>query len=255
MAFVDVGKSRLYYESHGEGQPILFAHGVGGNHASWFNQVPTFARRYRCIVFDHRGFGNSTDVEGSGRTVFVDDAVRLLDALGIERTILVGQSMGGGTCLSLACTHPGRVQALALCDTLVAMQLPESIRDYMAGVETATRELSQAERVLGPQTRTADPERTLLYLQIASFNTYRLRTLPGSMKPRTPEELAQTGIPTTFIVGSDDVLFPPKAVKTVHEHVPGSQYIEIPGAGHSAYFEQHRAFNDYLLEFLAQLGL
>jgi 3-oxoadipate enol-lactonase len=255
MPYIERGESRLYYESHGEGTPILFAHGVGGNHASWFNQIPTLSKAYRCVVFDHRGFGNSTDVEKKGRAGFLDDATALLDALNIEQTILVGQSMGGGTCLALVCADPGRALALVLCDTLVGMKLPEEIRPYMVEVEAATEGLSQAERVLGAQTRAREPERTLLYLQIASFNATNVRTLKGHMPPRTPEELAATGVPTLFLAGGDDNLFPPHAIKCVHKHVPGSRYVEIEGVGHSAYFEAPHAFNQKLLEFFNGTGL
>jgi pimeloyl-ACP methyl ester carboxylesterase len=255
MPYIASGQSQLYYETYGDGVPILFAHGVGGNHASWFNQIPELSKKYRCITFDHRGFGNSTDIEGKGRDGFRDDMKALLDGLGLERAILVAQSMGGGTCLSFACSYPGRVMALALCDTLAGMKLPEEIRDYMAGVETATRDLSQAERVLGPLTRKNEPERTLLYLQIASFNATNGRTLKGKASLHTPEELAATGIPTLFLAGSDDNLFPPRAIRCVHQHVSGSRYVEIEGVGHSAYFEAPKAFNRHLLNFLHDIGV
>ena len=60
MATIDVDGFSMYYETEGSGEPVVFAHGVGGNHASWYNQVPAFAGRYQTIVFDHRGFGNDT---------------------------------------------------------------------------------------------------------------------------------------------------------------------------------------------------
>src|SRR5580658_5607442 len=64
MPYFTSGQSQLYYEDIGEGPAVVLAHGVGGNHASWFNQVPTLSKRYRTIVIDHRAFGNSDDVEG-----------------------------------------------------------------------------------------------------------------------------------------------------------------------------------------------
>lgn len=250
MPYVDAGRSRLYYESYGAGPALLLAHGVGGNHASWFNQVPTFAQRHRVVVFDHRGFGNSSDAEEAGRAAFVDDLRSLLDALGIERTVLIGQSMGGGTCLGFTCRHPHRVRALVLADTLIALALPEELRPCMAEVEARTRDLSQAERVLGPRTRREDPERTLLYLQIASFNAVNVRTLRGEQARHSPEELAATGVPVLFVAGEDDALFPPRAIRAVHARVAGSRYVEIPGAGHSAYFEAPAQFNRAVLDFL-----
>ena len=57
MATVRIDGFDLYYEVHGEGFPVVFAHGVGGNHASWYPQIPVFSREFRMITFDHRGFG------------------------------------------------------------------------------------------------------------------------------------------------------------------------------------------------------
>src|SRR5262245_20733114 len=86
----------LYYEVHGQGSAVDFTHGAGGNHLSWWQQVPVLARQYRCITFDHRGFGQSLDApNGSGSQAFVEDLKALLDLLEIERAALVAQSMGG----------------------------------------------------------------------------------------------------------------------------------------------------------------
>ena len=72
----------FYYETDGEGPAIVFAHGRGGNHMSWWQQVPVFSKNYRCITFDHRGWGTSTDEPGGpGHGAFVEDLKQLLDYL------------------------------------------------------------------------------------------------------------------------------------------------------------------------------
>lgn len=249
------GPSRIYYEDHGAGAPILLAHGVGGNHASWFNQIPTLAKSYRPITFDHRAFGNSDDDEGLGRSAFVDDIARLLDALEIDRAVLVGQSMGGGSTAAFTCRWPDRVRALVHCDSLAAVRLDEPYASELAAVNAATANLSQAERVLGRTTRANDPERTLLYLQIASFNSVTLKTVKGAPTPWSPRDLAKTGVPVLFVAGEEDVICPPPLIKAMHAQTPGSRYVEIPRAGHSAYFEQPPAFNQALLDFLQALPI
>ena len=85
MPFAPVNGIQLYYEVHGSGPAILFAHGQGGNHLSWWRQVPYFARHYTCITFDHRAFGQSLDLDGQGRRGFGQDAIELLDHLGHRR--------------------------------------------------------------------------------------------------------------------------------------------------------------------------
>ncbi|HKS92033.1 MAG TPA: alpha/beta hydrolase, partial [Tepidiformaceae bacterium] len=100
MPFIEANGANLYYESHGDGPAIVFAHGAGGNHLSWWQQVPYFRERYRCITFDHRGFGRSVDPGTTpAQRAFPEDLRGLLDGLGIERAFLVAQSMGGSTCL------------------------------------------------------------------------------------------------------------------------------------------------------------
>lgn len=253
MPFVTAGRSKLYFEEYGQGAPIVLAHGVGGNHASWFNQIPTFAKSYRVISLDQRAFGNSEDVEGVGRSAFVDDLAALLDQLEIEQAVLIGQSMGGGTVAAFTCRFPARVRALVHCDSLAGVKLDEPHATAYRNLSEQTYHLSQAERVLGPTTLANDPERTLLYLQIASFNSVSLKTVKGAPTPWTPSELAATGVPVLFVVGEEDVICPPQFVRVMHEQVPGSKYVEIKRSGHSAYFEQPVEFNRAVLDYLAEL--
>src|SRR6202040_1598291 len=92
--------------------------------------VPELARHFRCVTFDHRGFGASRDLaDGPGPQAFVEDLRQLLDHLGIERVALAGQSMGGGTVLGFARANPAVVSALALCDTTAGRDDPDVIRE------------------------------------------------------------------------------------------------------------------------------
>jgi pimeloyl-ACP methyl ester carboxylesterase len=250
MPYFTSGQSQLYYEDIGEGPAVILAHGVGGNHASWFSQVPTLAKRHRVIAIDHRAFGNSEDVEGIGASAYVDDLARLFDALGLESAFLVAQSMGGGACANFTCRSPERVQGLLHADSLAGCDLPQPWADEVKALNAANDGLSQAERVLGPVIRATDPERTFLYLQIASFNSVTRKTLKGQMPRWSPEELAATKVPVLFVVGEHDVLCPPRLLRIAHELVPGSRFEVIGGAGHSAYFEASEAFNRLLLAWL-----
>jgi pimeloyl-ACP methyl ester carboxylesterase len=250
MPYFTSGQSRLYYEDAGEGPAVVLAHGVGGNHASWFNQVPTLSKRFRTIAIDHRAFGNSEDVEGVGASAYVDDLARLFDHLKLDRAFLVAQSMGGGTCAGFTCRFPDRVAALVHADSTAAADLPQPYADEMRAVNAANDGLSQAERVLGPVIRSTDPERTFLYLQIASFNSVTRKTLKGQTPRWSPQMLADSKRPVMFVVGEHDVICPPRLVRALHELTPGSRFEVIEGAGHSAYFETPELFNRLLLDYL-----
>ena len=246
----------FYYEVYGEGFPVVCVHGLGGNHASWYQQVPAFAQAYMAITFDQRGFGNSRDVhDGPGRSRFVEDLSALLDHLDIPRAVLVGQSLGGGTCTGFTVKYPARVAALVLADTVLGLTLPPALQRLREDAMRAAEALPQLERVLGATFRRREPTLCFLYSQLASFNTVTRATLRGSFDPSPIEDLAATGVPTLFIAGSEDIMFPPDVIAEVARLVPGSRYVEVPEAGHSAYFESPSVFNAAVLRFLEGVGI
>ena len=251
MPRLQIGEASLYYEVHGTGPAVVFVHGVGGNHAAWFQQVPVFSQSYSVVTYDQRGFGLTTDPEALGRNAFVSDLAALLDHLGLSKVALVGQSMGGGSCVGFAAAYPERVAALVLSDTVQGFEEFPDLAQIMSSARAATDSLSQIERVLSAGTRATQPALCTLYSQIASFNTVDRRSLPGRFGPLiAPEALAAKRVPVLFIVGQEDCVYPPAAVRAVHERMPGSIYVEITAAGHSPYFERPAEFNDSVLSFL-----
>ena len=193
------------YESQGDGPAIVFAHGVGGNHASWFQQVPVFSKSYRVVAFDHRGFGRSGDPDQKGRAGFVDDLKELLDELAIDKACLVGQSMGGGTVIGFAGRYPERVSALVVCDLLFGIELPDAMQARFDEARAQAAGLDQLERVLGRAFPESKPEKTCLYQALASFNATNRGNLEGEWgREYTPAELQELGVPILFVVGEAD---------------------------------------------------
>lgn len=229
---------------------LVLAHGMGGNHAIWYQQLAALAQSFRVITFDHRGFGNSSDRAGLGRSGYVEDLRALLDHLHIERAVLVGQSMGGGTCIGFSCEYPDRVLALVVADSLHGLVESPEVAAIMDGARAATAALGQVERVLGRRIREQRPEAAVLYRQINSFNAVTRHTLKGELRRYPPAQLAATRIPVLFIAGTEDVLFPVTAIRLVQQQVSGSRLLEIEGVGHSAFYEAPAQFNAALLTAL-----
>ena len=97
----------LHYEVTGRGPALIFAHGLGGNQMSWWQQVAHFAPHYTCVAFAHRGFAPSDAIAGGPDPAdYADDLTALVDHLGFADVRLVGQSMGGWTMLEYAIAHP-----------------------------------------------------------------------------------------------------------------------------------------------------
>jgi pimeloyl-ACP methyl ester carboxylesterase len=253
MPLVGLNSIELYYESHGDGPAVTFLHGGGGNHMSWWQQVAVFSRRYRCVTIDHRGFGRSTDPLGESVTRFADDLEALLDHLGIDRTALVAQSMGGRTATEFALRHPDRVWGLVLCDTPGVFAWAELLEriEVLREQRLASAGVTLAEGYMAPTFVASQPVRTFLYQQVQALNPQRRERTPPP--PAAKSTVAAFRVPTLFVVGGDDPVIAPEIIQAVHDLMPGSEYREFPGAGHSVYWEQPDQFNDALDAFLSRV--
>jgi 3-oxoadipate enol-lactonase len=256
MPFAPLNGIDLYYESHGEGPAIVLAHGAGGNHLSWWQQVPFFSKRFRCITFDHRAFGRSRDGDGDaqlGRRAFHDDLRDLLDHLEISDARVVAQSMGGRTAVGFALRNPGRCKGMVLAGT-TGGAIDDSVRELQeAHRETETGRLPLLKRAVSPDLKERAEHLDFLYRSISRLNPPRPRNflapIPG-YRGSSAQRLAEAGFPILFLVGQHDAITPPAVIERCHQAVPGSRYVTIPDSGHSAYFEQPTAFNEAVLRFI-----
>jgi pimeloyl-ACP methyl ester carboxylesterase len=244
----------LYYESYGEGPAIVFAHGLGGSHLSWWQQVPQLSKRYRCITIDHRGFGQSPDTpDGPGRKAFAEDLRQLLDHLGIADAYLVGQSMGGWTVLGFALAHPGRTRGLVLADTTGGIAEDDVIQGF---IDKGDPPKEVSKRGVAPDYADREPEMAFLYGQIAGLNrppetTMSLLTSRDGPKAK---DLAGFKVPTLFLVGAEDVVVTPEIAHIAQRYIPDAAIEIVPGCGHSVYFEKPAVFNGILTGFFERVG-
>lgn len=261
MPFVTAGTIQLYYEVHGpelgSAPAIVFAHGAGGNHLSWWQQVPHFSSRFTCVTFDHRGFGQSAEPDdGPGGAAFVEDLRTLLDHLHIERASLVAQSMGGWTCLGFALRHPQRVGKLVMCDTHGGLASEEIAQVWSAALQAVSGLPAGVHPAAGVRMAREEPARHFLYTQIAGLNPTRslstLGTLLGAAGAPTRADTAALDIPVLFIAGEEDVLIPPRMLSLAAACFPNARLELVPAAGHSVYFERPALFNEVVERFLNQ---
>ena len=256
MALATINGIELYYEIHGEGPALVFAHGAGGNHMSWWQQVPVLAQSHRCVTFDHRGFGLSREHPGGpGARVFVDDLRALLDHLGIERAALVGQSMGGWTVLGFAIQYPERARALVLCDTTAGMDDADVIAEQRYLLENVKGGFDDVIKLaIGADLERRDPARAFLYRQISALNL----GVPADLfqvlfeARQNPDLVVERRIPAILIVGEEDLLTPPSIMELMRRRLGPARLIRIPGSGHSVYFERPDEFNRTIENFLRE---
>lgn len=260
MPSLAVNGTDLYYEVHGAGPPVVFAHGAGGNHLSWWQQIPAFADRYTCVIFDHRAFGRSRhdhEERPNGRRFFHEDLRDLIDHLGIERIRIVAQSMGGRTAVGFALRNPGRCQAMVLAGT-TGGAVNDRVRAMQAehrASEIGQRTLMQ--RAIAPGFRSRDASQEFLFRSIARLNPPRPKDFLAPIagyNGSSAERLASADFPVLFLVGRHDAIVPADVIEQCHAAVPGSDLRVIEDSGHSSYFEQPAAFNEAVLEFFDRAG-
>jgi len=254
MAFMEGDGFRLYYEDTGGDAPaVLFLHGAGGNHLSWWQQVPVFGDEYRCITVDQRGFGRSSDVSVQGPATLATDALALLDHLGVARAAVVAQSMGGWAAAGAVLSASDRFWAVVMANTVGNLTNPEiaMLRQRLAAA-SPPRPAILWHAALGPTFRKAEPVKSFLYASIAGLNTPLPQAFREAMQQLTTsvDRYAAASVPTLFLTSEEDGLIWPELCEKVHAHVPGSELVRVPGAGHSTYFERPDVFNREVGAFL-----
>jgi 3-oxoadipate enol-lactonase len=259
---------RIHYEVTGSGPAIVFAHGLGGNHLSWWQQVAHFAPRFTCVTFSHRGFAPSSPLpEAPDPADYADDLAALVAHLGLTDVRLVAQSMGGWTCVEYALRRPAGLKAVVLgatTGTIDPHRVTEPERSRIAAWEqsSAQTRASFAEHGVhqagGWRLAAEKPALHLLYRHIDDMNagldkeTIRRRLWAGRV--RAPEELAGIACPILMIANDEDSVIPPMAADGIARVVPGVEVAHIAKAGHSAYFEHAPVYNGLLEAFFAKLG-
>jgi len=261
--FVQRPGAEIYYERAGSGPAIVFAHGLGGNHLSWWQQVPYFSQHYTCIAFAHRGFSPSRITSGSvDPALFEEDLLALVDKLELTDVQLVAQSMGGWTCLNFALRHPRRVRALVMASTGGAVDLNTLDAADRKGIETWVTAHGGIEAELrkraihpaaGERMAREQPALEFLYREIDRLSSgldkeaLRARLLAARTLPA--EQLKRLAVPVLFISGKEDIVFPPPAAAAFARLVPGAKLESVPEAGHSVYFERPEIFNRLVSDF------
>lgn len=256
----------LYYEERGSGEPVLLIMGTGAAHSVWDATADVFAERYRVITFDNRGTGSSDhppDPATYSMRVLADDAVGLLDAIGIERAHIAGCSLGSTVAQELAINHPERVASLQLhctwgktdawLDRLFrSMAYPVEHDDMTAFVSCAFMWVLSAAYLNGFPEQVAEIEADYL-----ANPPSRAGLLGHLHADRTHDALARLGeitAPTLITSGEMDWQVPTRYGREVQWWIPGSRMhvFEGPFSSHCAFIEMADEFNEISLAFLAE---
>lgn len=254
--FVEVPNGRLWYETRGEGTPVVFLHDGLIPSATWDGQMDAFVRHFRAIRYDRRGYGQSDPPKGPYSDV--DDLHALFESLKLGRAVLVGCSNGAKRAVDYTLAHPDRVEALVLIGPVIS-GLPYSEHFQRRGMVNFRPMFQEKSREKLIEAWVQDP-----YL-IDARNTRakeRLRelltknpgplTAPASPDPDLPAagRLGEIHVPTLIVVGASDI-------PDVHAHagvleagVKDARRVIFPGVGHLVQMEKPEELNREILGFL-----
>lgn len=220
MAGVRVNGIELYYEVHGEGPPLLLVPGLGVDVTFFRRIIDDLATTCRVVAFDPRGAGRSDkpdipySIDG-----MADDAAALLDHLGIERTTVLGCSMGGRTALMLALDHGGLVERLVLAATSA----------YVPPDRLFTRRwliMDVLSKI--PVPKSIDPQPRYAWK----------RQREASRGFDCTARLGEIGVPTLVVHGTEDHIVPFALGQEMAGLIPGARLVTVPGS-HRALFTTH----------------
>lgn len=256
----------LYYEMAGDGQAVVLLHASVADSAMWDEQFGEFARRYRVICYDIRGFGRSKteEVEFSHR----EDLHDLLRHLGVERVHVVGASRGAQIAAEYAVEHPEMVSALVLVAGGLGGLGGEPTEAEMALIMEmdAAEEAGEWERVAAMDVRIwADgplqpegraPEGLREKMRGMCLNNYTTHATQGIAQPLVPpvsKRLAEIKAPTLIVVGDYDVSSIQAMVDRLAEGIAGARKVVIAGTAHMVPMEKYEEFNEVVLGFFGEL--
>jgi 3-oxoadipate enol-lactonase len=259
MPFTENDGVKIYWDTQGDGAPVLLIMGLGWPSSSWYRTRPILDEHYRTIAFDNRGVGQSEVPPGPySMAQMAADAAAVLKAAGVNAAHILGVSMGGMIAQEFALQYPQKVRSLTLGCTA-------------SGEPQAVQPGSEVIEVL--MTRGRDPEAFTAAINpfIYDAGTPRARMDEDLQARRkwfpTPEgyfaqlqaiigweaysRISQIQAPTLVIHGENDRLVPPENAKRIAEQIPGAQLVMIPNASHVFSTDQPETAHAAILEFLA----
>jgi 3-oxoadipate enol-lactonase len=264
MPITSANGVELYYEIHGEGEPLLLIMGLAHNLLSWKKSLPFLAEHFKVIVFDNRGTGRSSKPETSySIEIMAEEAKAVLDAAGVETAHVYGISMGGMIAQRLALSYPNRVKSLILGCTSpggINQVQPETdvIMILLSGASIPTTPLEAAWAsvpilystyfIENHRDTIADHIETLIEIPTPSHGF--MQQLQACLGHDTYDELDEFRIPALIIHGDADRLIPVENGKMLAERIKDSELYIIQGAGHLYVTEAQKEADLAVIDFI-----
>jgi pimeloyl-ACP methyl ester carboxylesterase len=242
-----------YWDTGGNGAPIVLLHPATGSALIWAYQQPVFAKAgYRVIAYSRRGHHNSEPVPRENPGIASQDLHNLIEFLNIRKFHAVGSAAGCSVAVDYAHSHPDRLFGMVLACGLSGV----TDADYVTASESLRpkgfNEMPADFRELSPSYRAANPQgaRQWLALEHKAVTGNRAGQRPANKI--TLASLERMQVPTLLLAGDADLWQPPAMTRMLARHIPNSELVAVPEAGHSVYWERPDVFNGAVLDFIGR---
>jgi pimeloyl-ACP methyl ester carboxylesterase len=251
-AVAQIPDTRLWYwDTGGQGAPIVLLHPATGSALIWGYQQPVFANAgYRVIAYSRRGYYNSAPFDRNNPGIGSEDLRQLADFLGLGRFHVVASAAGGSIASDFALSYQDRLLSLTISSNSFGVRDGEIAKAAAFIRPEGWEKMPAAFRELGPSYRAADPAGVKAWLELehkALLGPEYRQTLKNEI---TQAKLKQLKLPTLLIAGAADLITPPSISRLIAGEIPNSLLVVAPEAGHSVYWEQPEIFNRAVLDFI-----
>ena len=258
------GPPAIAFEVRGQGDSVLFLHGIGGNRGNWDGELARFGTHWRAIAMDFRGYGDSDPInEPFAFADFAADALGVLDTLELARAHVVGLSMGGLVAQALYASAPERVASLCLvaCRSGAEPVLPgargesfinERLGPLRSGGPEALAQ-SLAPSLIGQKASGQAKEQVMASLRKVRPDSY-LKIMEARMRIAPFLDPAKVRVPVLVVGSDEDKVAPLQQMRELAASIPGAKFALIEGAGHLINIEKPLEFDQALMDFLGDLA-
>ncbi|MHA2069495.1 MAG: alpha/beta fold hydrolase [Candidatus Thorarchaeota archaeon] len=266
MPKATVNGINIDYRVEGQGEPLIMIAGFSSEKNGWWFQTKAFKKYYRIITFDNRGVGKSDKPTGPYTVKrMADDAIGLMDHLGIEKAHVLGISMGGMIAQELAINHPERVDKLVLASTFTRRDETSGFTSEASKrLETFFRSLPNEVEIRRGYVTAIDLTLNKRFYRILAVpltktmirlsDTSALNGLVGqrdaALAHNTADRLKLIKAPTLVITGTNDRLVKPISSEVIANLVPKAKLVKVDGGSHGVCVEMRSEFNKEVLDFL-----
>lgn len=249
----------LYYEIHGEGQPLLFIHGLGSSARDWEFQVTEFSKSYKVVTFDLRGHGQSDKPKGTySMSMFAADTVGLLTALGIESPHVVGLSLGGGVAFQMAVDASLPLKSLVIVNStpeLIVRTFKERMMVWQRIAIVNLLGMRKMGEVLSKRLFIKPEQENIrqIFADRWAENDKRayLNAMHALVGWSVSARIGSIRCPTLVIAADQD--YSPLAAKQEYTaKIPNAHLVIIPDSRHATPVEHPQEFNQVLQKFLTE---